>query len=158
MADWSIPFEELAAKTGKSLEMVVRLSTIEIFKRVIMRTPVDSGRARGNWISAYGTPKVSFADEAKDKDGSFTIAGMKGDVMAFPIGGIMYLTNSLPYIHVLEYGLYPNPPKLGSRKRGEPDYTIHVSGGYSMQAPNGMVRVTIIEFDAAVKKLIAEAA
>lgn len=157
MAEWSIPFDVLAKRSGKRIEDVIRLSTIFIFARVIMRSPVDTGRFRGNWISAYGQPKTTVTD-ATDKDGAFAIAAMRGDVMAFPIGGVMYLTNSLPYAAVLEYGLYPDPPKLGSQKRGESGPAVHVVGGYSMQAPHGMVRVTAMEFDAAVKKLVQETA
>jgi hypothetical protein len=37
----------------------------------------------------------------------------------------------------LEYGGYPNPPKSGSGK---------TAGGYSIQAPAGMVRVSAAEF------------
>lgn len=158
MADWTIPFDQLAAKANKRIEDVVRLSTIEVFKRVILRTPVDTGRARGNWVSSYQQPKTTFSNQAKDLSGEFTIRGMRGDVMAYPVGGIMFLCNSLPYIMALEYGLYPDPPIRGSKKRGESGYTIHTVGGYSMQAPSGMVRVTVIEFDAAVRKLIQSGA
>ena len=72
-----------------------------------------------------------------------------------PIGGIVYLTNSLPYAMVLEYGLYPDPPKFGSKKRGEDGVAVHVQGGYSMQAPNGMVRVTAREFSDAVRRFLS---
>jgi lysozyme family protein len=48
----------------------------------------------------------------------------------------MYLTNSLPYAMTIEYGGYPNPPKNPTGK------TI---GGFSTQAPAGVVRVTAEE-------------
>jgi len=38
---------------------------------------------------------------------------------------------------MLEYGLYPNPPKHPTGK------TV---GGYSTQAPAGMVRISVAEF------------
>lgn len=41
-----------------------------------------------------------------------------------------------PYIHRLEYGLYPNPPKGGQGK------TVN---GFSKQAPKGFVRLSIKE-------------
>lgn len=153
MAEWSIPFEELAERANKSIEEVVRGVTLLLFTRVVLRSPVDTGRFRANWLSSYGAPKLSTLD-ATDMDGRFTVAGIKGDVMAFPIGGVVYLCNSLPYAQALEYGLYPNPPIIGSQKRGESAPTIHVVNGYSMQAPGGMVRITAMEMDGAIKEIL----
>lgn len=153
MAEWSIPMDKLAEKTNQKIEDVVRKSTIEIFSRVIMRTPVDTGRARGNWIASYNRFEQSTSD-FRDKSGKGSVAVMKGQVMSFPIGGTVWLTNSLPYAVVLEYGLYPNPPKIGSKKRGETEPRVHTVGGYSMQAPQGMVRKTVLEFEAAVKEAL----
>lgn len=48
----------------------------------------------------------------------------------------LFISNNLPYITTLEYGGYPNPPKKGTGK------TIN---GYSKQAPNGMVGVTLAD-------------
>ena len=73
------------------------------------------------------------------------------------VGSTVYLTNSLPYAAALEYGLFPDPPVRGSKKTGETEYTVHVAGGYSMQAPQGMVRITVAEFAAAVNKAIGDA-
>lgn len=151
MAEWSIPFDVLAERTGKRIEDVIRASTIEVFRRVILRSPVDTGRFRANWFASYGSPRIAVSN-ATDKGGDSTVHYVSGAVLSYPVGGIVYLTNSLPYAEVIEYGLYPNPPKRGSQKVGETEPTIHVTGGYSMQAPHGVVRVTAIEFDAAVRK------
>jgi hypothetical protein len=55
---------------------------------------------------------------------------------------------------VLEYGGFPNPPKFGSWKRGEAGPAAHVTGGFSMQAPQGMVRITAREFAAEVQRRV----
>lgn len=52
--------------------------------------------------------------------------------------------NTAPYFYVLEYGLFPNPPINGTGK------TI---GGYSTQAPKGIVGVTVVEFPQIVTRV-----
>ena len=60
----------------------------------------------------------------------------------------IYISNNLPYITKLEYGGYPKNPKGGSGK------TVN---GYSKQAPEGMVGVTLANneaiFDSAVRSV-----
>ena len=88
-------------------------------------------------------------------------------------GKVTWLTNNLPYASVVEFGLYPNPVKRGtlinrgakvgslgltgfsgnislrqslalsSRTREPAVYEIRSAGGYSRQAPQGMVRTNM---------------
>lgn len=46
------------------------------------------------------------------------------------------ISTPVPYAPILEYGLYPNPPKGGQGK------TVN---GFSKQAPKGFVRISIKE-------------
>lgn len=154
MAQWSIPFDQLAAKAKADIHDVVRMVALELFTRVVLRSPVDTGRFRANWEISYGTFGSSTSNSV-DPSGAAKLAELKGALLSMPIGGIVYLTNSLPYAMVLEYGLYPDPPKFGSKKRGEDGVAVHVQGGYSMQAPNGMVRVTAREFSDAVRRFLS---
>lgn len=153
MATWSIPFDVLAERAKSDIMSVVRMVSLELFTRIILRSPVDTGRFRANWAIGYGQPNFAVTDKT-DKEGTSAIAAASAGVLSMPIGGIIYMTNSLPYAASLEYGLYPDPPKMGSKKRGEDGYAIHVVGGYSMQAPNGMVRLTATEFVAAVRRAV----
>jgi hypothetical protein len=154
---WSVPFAEIARRQKSTIERVVRASTLEVFKRVIMRSPVDTGRFRANWNASYNALD-ELTTGRKDPDGAATINRANRAVLSYPIGGVMYLSNSLPYAVVLEYGLYPNPPIRGSIKRrdGETAPTVHVTGGYSNQAPQGMVRLTAREFAEAVQRSLRE--
>ncbi len=142
-AGFSIPFARLAEKMKLDLDTVVRKSTLEVFKGVVLKTPVDTGRARGNWNVSAGAPDTSTTQSANAARG---IAEAQ-KALGLPAGGVVYLANSLPYARVLEYGEYPNPPKKGKGK---------TAGGFSRQAPQGMVRLTAIEFDAHVRKVIGE--
>lgn len=155
MADWSIPFDELARRNKRDIEYVVRASAILLFSRVIMRSPVDTGRFRANWVASFGAPSTETS-ERTDKGGDSSVKKMQDAVLSYNVGGVFYLCNSLPYSLPLEYGLYPNPPIRGSKKRGETEYTIHTVGGYSKQAPSGMVRITAREFSDAVQQFLKE--
>lgn len=157
MAQWSIPFDVLAERAKSDVMSVVRMVALELFTRIVLRSPVDTGRFRANWAVGYGAPNMAVGSHT-DKGGAATIAAINAGVLSMPVGGIIYLTNSLPYAASLEYGLYPDPPKMGSKKRGEDGYAVHVIGGYSMQAPSGMVRLTATEFVSAVRRAVGDAA
>lgn len=151
MATIFIPIDKLAAKLGESIERTARKAISQLFHDVVYKTPVDvddGGRARANWNISYGSPNLSWSDD--EKDTSRIQGQIEAVATSAKLGGIMYLSNGVPYIGVLEYGGYPNPPKRGSKKRHEKTYTIHVINGYSMQAPVGMMRVTVAQWDSFV--------
>jgi hypothetical protein len=75
-----------------------------------------------------------------DPQGTNAIAEAKA--FAGGSGKITYLSNNLPYIAVLEYGLYPNPSKGGRTIKGV-HYGLNTINGYSRQAPAGMVRINM---------------
>lgn len=151
MAKWSVPIDAIVAKTNARIADVVRKITYDVFRSVVMASPVDTGRFRANWNVGYGAIDTSTTTAV---NASRAMAEVER-ALKLPVGDVVYLSNSLPYALMLENGGYPNPPKLGSKKRGESGYTIHVTGGYSMQAPQGMVRVTVRAFDDFIRKALA---
>lgn len=116
---------------------VIRKISFEAFKRVVLRTPVDTGRARANWALTPARP-TTYQIEAEDKSGSATLRQIQDGTMVWECQGSLFLSNSLVYAAILEFGGYPNPPKNGTKS----------AGGFSKQAPNGMVRVTVAEMKA----------
>lgn len=141
MSQWSIPFDVLAARIHARVEDVVRKVTFDLFSALLVRSPVDTGRFRANWNISYG--KVDPTIDNMTSDGR--IKESLGKVMKGPVGGIVYMCNSLPYAGVLEYGGYPNPAKSGTK-------TV---GGFSLQAPSGMVRITAQEYAQYVQTALA---
>ena len=131
MGTWSIPIDRLIAKANTDAETFIRKVTIDLFGRVIARSPVDTGRFRANWQctldAAATTPTAST-----DKDGLSTTDTMTDAVMAFPVGRVSYLSNALDYAYRLEYD------------------------GWSKQAPMGMIRLTAREFDSAVQGAVTK--
>lgn len=125
MAGFSIPIAALAARSNARLETVVRRVTQDIYRRVVRRSPVDTGRFRANWNVSYGSPNVTFTDATNQSRSLAEIA----KVATSPVGGVSFLANGLPYARELEFGS-------------------------STQAPQGMVRLTVREFASAVAQAV----
>lgn len=131
---FTLDISKFVAKTKIKAETVVRRIAFDSFSRVIRRTPVDTGRARANWQVALG-----FLPQGQTLAGSATF----GNLSNYKLGDVIFLANNVPYIGVLEYGGYPKSPKGGAGK------TI---GGFSTQAPAGMVGVTMTEMQGILAK------
>lgn len=133
---------EFAEKSKRGYRETVATSLFDLAGDFSRRTPVLDGRARGNWFASMTQPDTHTEENATKTD----FASIK-NVTDDAAGGVFFLTNSLPYIRKLEYGLYPKNPATGSS-------TIN---GFSTQAPAGMVRVSIENYqkfiDNAISKL-----
>lgn len=118
-------------KAKGNTSAVVRKIVFDLGARVIMRTPVDTGRARANWMFSLGTPNRSTTDSVDTKtatNASGVGSSVAKDNLSHALSNydpfknpIIYFTNSVPYIGRLEYGS-------------------------SKQAPEGMIRLTVAEF------------
>lgn len=101
-------------KTNLSMDVIVRKVVIDMTVALTRMSPVDTGRFRGNWMFGEGSPNTATI-EAVDKDGSTTVARVTAAVGSVQAGGIVYITNSLPYARRLEYGWSkqaPSPPGI----------------------------------------------
>lgn len=155
---WSIDISNWCKKANKKVDTAARAIVLTIFSGVIEKTPVDTGMARGNWQIGFDTiPRgiLSAPDRTKGSASGRVQSALGNQPI---IGHVVYLVNNLPYIGTLEYGGYPNPPKHGSWVKGKKGghYVIKSSGGYSKQAPAGMVRVTLSEISQRVQEGIAK--
>lgn len=127
MGQFEIGLRKFAEKTELKINDVVRKIGLEVYSSVVMRSPVDTGRFRGNWnLSLAGfDPSVS---ELTDKEGAASIANATVSIAAYN-GGSIYISNNLPYAQRLE-------------------------DGWSKQAPVGMLRITAVEFQDMVNKVV----
>jgi hypothetical protein len=91
--------------------------TFEAAKRLIQRTPVDTGRARGGWITTVGAPSTQVGGE-DDKQGDSTLKKSVAALSNLTPFQVIYITNNVEYIEVLE-------------------------NGHSKQAPRGMLKTTV---------------
>jgi hypothetical protein len=105
------------AKTEAKIETAIRKIAIDVFAEVIMMSPVDEGRFRGNWQVAIGSIPTGTL-EIDDKEGTATLNKAQAESLGLKAGQTIFLVNNLPYAEALEYG-------------------------HSQQAPGGMIRLTV---------------
>jgi hypothetical protein len=117
---FSVDLSRFAVKSVDEAKTVIRKITLEAFTGVVLRTPVDTGRARSNWSCTVGEASSDVYPDKYDKSGAYAIGASQRRVFDWNCVGSIFLCNNLPYIGALEYG-------------------------HSKQAPTGMVRVTLAE-------------
>lgn len=133
MAHWTMDLNNFCEKNKVAIKEVRKNYAFALYSSIVKKTPVDTGRARSNWNVSVGSPDLSTTEDTRKKP-------KLKDKMPDPNGDeSIFISNNLPYITKLEYGGYPNPPKKGSGK------TVN---GYSKQAPEGMVGVTLANNEA----------
>lgn len=126
-AEFKRKFAALLKKVGDDAETVVRKTAIEFQNAMIDRSPVDTGRFKSNWQCGIGAVNTSIADTAGSDAKGRTVTVLQG----WNAGQTIWLTNSLPYAQRLEYG-------------------------WSKQAPSGMVRLTVMDYERYLTKVLAE--
>tara|TARA_R110000796_G_scaffold121137_3_gene235269 strand:- start:644 stop:1153 length:510 start_codon:yes stop_codon:yes gene_type:complete len=133
-------------------EKAVRATFIATAQEIIVRTPVDTGRARANWFVTKSTPS---SEVTSSTNGNYAKAEARTAFKDNVLGETFYISNNLPYIGVLEFGGYPKSVKKGSRNRKgkrKGRYSKRSKNGFSKKAPNGMVRIALSKFDDRLKK------
>lgn len=126
LATLNLDIARIMAKAKGNGEAIARKIALELQAKVIAKSPVDTGRLRGNWnVSLNLTDTVEYSS---DRSGSMAIARGIAELFSFKAGDSIYITNNLPYVAKLEFGLYGDGAK-----------TI---GGFSTQAPQGFIRIT----------------
>lgn len=155
MESFSKQMNDIIKKTKDNTRKAVAAGCLEISKEIIQRTPVDTGRLKGNWIPEKNT-RPDYSLNTSDKSGSKTISKSKAVTNKLKIGDTYFLVNNLVYAEVVEYGLFPKLVKYSTHQKNmsERDGAIRSYNGYSTQAPQGMVRVTIEEANYLIQKAV----
>lgn len=114
--EFEMGLKEFADSIPAQVGQLHRAVMLEGLKGIVQMTPVDTGRARGNWQVTMDSPAAGEVD-AEDKSGGVTLAkGTQGIQQVQPYS-VSWITNNLDYIESLE-------------------------SGHSQQAPHGMLNVT----------------
>lgn len=120
---------------------------LDILAGVVKRTPVDTGRARGAWQIGINSPNdsnTSLDPGIVGSPGGKSVTRGASALTKLKPFEVVFLTNNVSYILILEQGGFvPQDPGPSKDKRPGRFGRILVKGGYSVQAPNGMVDVTI---------------
>ncbi|HEY7822451.1 MAG TPA: hypothetical protein VIG24_06450 [Acidimicrobiia bacterium] len=115
--EFAIDLKRFGRVTREQATLIFQKIAIDLDTRVVLGTPVDTGRARGNWYPSLNSPSNAVSDN-QDKSGSAAIAAATATAMGAKLGDTIWLTNNLPYILPLE-------------------------NGHSGQAPEGMVDINL---------------
>jgi len=118
-------FGEIIKKVGDKAEVVVRKTALELQTSMVEKSPVDTGRFRNNWFCGIGSINQNITDAV----GNESVTRTAQALTAWKPGQTIFLTNSLPYSRPLEYG-------------------------WSKQAPQGMVRLTVVEYSRALRRVV----
>lgn len=114
---FDLAVSQWSGQVSANVGLVRRRVAFEVLQSLVRMTPVDTGRARGNWQVTLGeTPRGGI--EGMDRDGSRTIARGLAEIERTEPGQSIWIHNNLPYIGALERG-------------------------HSGQALHGMLRVTL---------------
>lgn len=127
--NFSRALRRYANRRKADMDDIIVEALVSITSSVVIRTPVDTGLARSNWqptVDRRSTQTVRTI-----RTGGVVIDTAEG-VIRDSIGSVYYLVNNLPYIRRLEYD------------------------GWSAQAPRGMVRVSIENFEKFLDDSIAK--
>ncbi len=127
LAQFNREIDEFTKKElPKNIVALQKKVVLEALRRLVMRTPVDTGRARGNWQVTIDNPTDSQLDQT-DKDGNETIKKGLAAISNLPAYRVVWISNNVDYIEFLE-------------------------DGSSEQAPNGMLAITIEELRTMFRK------
>ena len=146
MAKYDNPndIQNLTKNTMNNLNQIMRLAALNLFRQVVQKTPVDTGRARGNWQVSVG--KAVQGEVSQIKSDADLLEEVAQVITSGNVKKGFFLTNNLPYIQKLEYGGYPNPAKTGEK----------LIAGFSKQAPAGMVRISMAQIEKDLNEIIED--
>jgi len=121
--DFELRLNTAVLETQEKIEDAVQVIAMDTLRGVVLKSPVDTGRFRGNWIVSINSPSMEQTP-ATDASGSGAINKGMAAIEGYDVETTsrIYIQNNLPYGNRLE-------------------------NGWSEQAPEGMVSVTINEIN-----------
>jgi len=124
-------------KAKKRMEAAPRKVGFELWKRITMRMPVDTGRAKANTHLGMVSKPTHVDDTAKDDTpvksiGQGNINRAMSLINTYSLGDTIWIANNVKYIGKLEF-----------------EFT-------SKQAPQGMFRISIADILTAWPNLVTE--
>lgn len=100
---WTMKPSVFADLTEIEHNAVQRKVAIEIGTRLVYKTPVDTGRARGGWLPSIDSP--AGGEGGADPTGQQAVVKIMGKFSRnAPAYRVYYITNNVPYIGDLNNG------------------------------------------------------
>lgn len=129
---FTLHLKKITDKAGANADSIARSIILQVFSSVVEKSPVDLGTFRGNWQIGVGavngnTESPDDKKALKSPPSEDNLLKAELSLSGYSSKKITYVSNSLPYAQRLE-------------------------NGYSDQAPQGMVRLTVLEFRRMIRK------
>jgi hypothetical protein len=112
---FSLQLDQFKDDVRISMVRLQKQVAFDLFRRIIKRTPKDTGRAQASWTIALNQPNRAVQPAGRKSYPLPKVPPIKNTV-----GDTIWISNNLPYIERLEHG-------------------------YSTQAPLGMVALSVEE-------------
>lgn len=116
--------------TDEKISDAISLIAMFCLRGIVQKSPVDTGRFRANWQVSKNVPRTTELNLTKENQGA-TIARGQRTIETFDLknDSMIIIQNNLPYANRLE-------------------------NGWSKQAPNGMVGLTVNEAAQRYKRIV----
>jgi hypothetical protein len=121
MGSYSADITEFVRKTGIKSDVILRKLALQALRGVVLKTPVLTGRLRGNWRLSLNRIDLTADWNKKDPVGAKTIDEGNNTIAQAHFGDVICISNNLPYAQKIE------------------------DGGSPVKAPEGMLKVTFQE-------------
>lgn len=100
---WSTPLINFADECEEDIKRRIRVIALAMLNEIVLRSPVDTGRFRGNNIVSIGSP-VHTNTASLDPGGDETINRGLSVMSGLEPFTQLFLQNNLPYAEKLETG------------------------------------------------------
>jgi hypothetical protein len=136
--------------------VALKSAAVELLRRIANDTPVSlydedvPGHAAGSWYVSKGSIGHEVLPDGRRSSAEAAYNRAQRISMANPYV-VWYIYNRVPYVVWLEYGLYPTG---FSRPRDKYRRKRRTVGGFSTQAPEGMMRINVAAFTPTLQRFL----
>ena len=121
---FTVDLRKMIEEATGNAEEVVKLASLNLYKKIVYKTPVDTGHLQKNWNMSLRYADTTVTDMGNVTD---TIQSAEKIISSFKLKDGIWIANNVPYAYDIEYGKS------------------------KIKAPQGMLRVSLQEFDTIFK-------
>ena len=107
---FALDLKKFGELTEERATKAFRKIVLDLDRRIVMDTPVDTGRAINNWFPTKGGPSKRFV-KSRDKTGARSLARIDKFIPRLVLGNTAWFTNNVSYILLLEDGYSKKSPE-----------------------------------------------
>ena len=105
LKEFHADLDAFAKQIDVDFEIALKKIILECWTRIILRSPVDTGRFRSSWTLQESTPNTTVKPDGKYGSPQVPQIGLKSPYTT------VWINNSLPYAERLEFGSSKQAPE-----------------------------------------------